>query len=558
MPPKRKDADPGLPRPPGTHKRGKRIMTLLQQHVDAADSPHSTPEGTPTPTPPPLLSPSTARFAATFASPAPASPASPHACLLSVPGLTRPALDDMIGTFFRSIGQTYHLSMSERVFTQRVAVLLYEVAGLPPAESVPAVSELLALAVAALGAPLSSHAHLAAAIYTRCVELTADEDVLARGGIDAVEAINLLAERVAKPRQAHPLRLDPLGRGFAIDLALYHKLHVPPAPSHPEYARRQTLFWTLWKFDAIRSSSASTSFRLVDTNVGWPLPPGADMDVHFGIARVARKICATLLSARAKTEGLKEFDVDVAVLELNRLDERMHISALDATPHATYLVSTYNWMYLVCWIAVKEHASVLPRVTVAAVDEAALRATERMAVLARTIADRHLLQLSPRAVRDQLAAFVLFLVRLMVEGAVISRDVAVRYMALAEALIAAVRSASAYPETAMLANVLTDAVHRAVATLPLEASPMPPPTAPTPAPSYPQGWSSVAVSPAMVANDAFLAPPPAPAFPVAPAVPTGPGAGPHDAPPAEGEFVLDQELLDFLSGCGIEIPFFSA
>ncbi|WOO86288.1 uncharacterized protein LOC62_07G009769 [Vanrija pseudolonga] len=557
MPPKRKDADPGLPRPPGTHKRGKRIMTLLQQHHHGdGDSPHSTPEGTPTP--PPLLSPSTARFAATFASPAPATPASPHACLLSVPGLTRPALDDAIGTFFRSIGQTYHLSMSERVFTQRVAVLLYEVAGLPPAESVPAVSELLALAVAALGAPLSSHAHLSGAIYARCVELTTDEDVLARGGIDAVEAVNLLAERVAKPRQAHPLRLDPLGRGFAIDLALYHKLHVPPAPSHPEYARRQTLFWTLWKFDAIRSSSASTSFRLVDTNVGWPLPPGADIDIHFAIARVARKICATLLSARAKTEGLKAVDVDAALGELERLDTKLHVSALDHSPHATYLVSTYNWMFLVCWIAVKDYAGVLPRVTVAAVDEAALRATERMAVLARTIADRQLLQLSPRAVRDQLAAFVLFLVRLMVEGAVTSRDVAARYMALAEALVAAVRSASAYPETAMLANVLTDAVYRAVATLPLEASPMPPPAAPTPTPSYPQGWSSVAVSPAVVANDAFLAAPVAPAGVPAVVVPgSSAAAGPHDAPPAE-EFVLDQELLDFLSGCGIEIPFFSA
>ncbi|KAL1404856.1 hypothetical protein Q8F55_008467 [Vanrija albida] len=572
MPPKRKDAAAeGLPRPPGAHKRGKRIMTLLQQHHATEDEPLSTPERTPPPPPHrpqlagPALTASTALFAAAFASPAPAPP-SPHACLLSVPGLTRPALDDAIGTFFASIGQTYQLSQSERVFSQRVSALLYDVAGLPPPPElagVPAVSELLALAVAALGAPLSANPHLAPSLYARCLELTADEDALARGGIDAVEAVNLLAERVTKPRHAaHPLRLDPLGKGFAVDLALYHNLHIPPAPTHPEYTRRQTLFWTVWKFDAIRSSSASTSFRLAEANVGWPLPPGADSDVQFGIARVARKICAKLLSARAKTEGLQAADVDTALADLEDLGlgvgVGLDISAiLDAaahgTPqHAAYLVSTYNWMYLVVWIAVRDGAGALPSATVAAVNDAAMRATERMAELARTVAARQLLMLAPRAVRDQLAAFVLSLVRLMVEGAVSSASVAAQYMALAETMIAAVRSASAYPETAMLANVLNDAVHRAVATLRLDASPGPAPAPHAPSgPSYEQGWSTVAVPSPTAHRDALVPLPPLPPVEQAPEAQADDPAADADA------FTLDQELLDFLSGCGIEIPFFT-
>ncbi|WOO85302.1 uncharacterized protein LOC62_06G008803 [Vanrija pseudolonga] len=693
-----------IPRPPGVHKRGKRIVTLLQQHqqsqlaqsssamstADNGERSHdqsgsgqqlaSVHGGIPAASP---------EDAAAGDRRVPCDITPNRAWLLRVPGLTRHALDDCINTFFTSIGQTYHLSQPRDYFLRRVRVMLYDVGGLDiphDLADVPASSELLALAVACLGSPLSSHPQLAQSIHNRCVELAADSDHLAHGGLDAVEAMNLLAERFVRPRHAlvqsrqsivlpartpaglgeaqnaklHPLQLDPLGKGFAIDLALYHKLNVPPISRNDAdtgYQRREALFWTLWKFDALRSASASVACRLSDVNIGWPLPSDAAQDPHMNIARVARQICTTLLSVRAKVQGLTVAHVHEAIAALDELpgrcinidpsslareaievasSERKRRDSLDRrdTPqHSAFLLSSHNWLYLVCWIAVKENAakhSDFPAETMAMVDVATMQATRRMAALAQTITKHDLMQRAPRAVRDHMAAFVLLLVRRLTENAATSAGVAAQYFALAETLASAVRSASSYPDSSMLANVLCDAVYRASSAVALvetsgerrlrqcETPVQPSDTAPpqpllnsfpvlppssgedvatresvptqdaTPAhlaavmdpqispltlPSM-GGYFSAFSLPAWDTTTPFGMPTSggdAPQPTLAPSLSEPPRTAPLESSstvsttePNEFDFglsptepfLLDQELLDLLSGCGIEIPFF--
>jgi hypothetical protein len=273
------------------HKRGKRIVSLLAT-LQRGDEPEDDPQ-------------------------APA--------LLGVPGLTRQALDACVAAFFGGVRHTVRVSQPPDVFARRVRVMLYETAGLEVPKDltgVEAAGEFLALAVAALGAPASPYAGLEGALRERCLELASDAEYLADGGVDVVEAANLLAQTgphatgISHLRADKPLALDPRGRGYPAELAVYHNIHMRPAAGeNVDHARHEAVFWAVWAADALRSTCIGAQAALAETDVGWPWTPSDDPAMP--LARVARSISSTLLSTRARCTGLHNEDVRTAVTELD-------------------------------------------------------------------------------------------------------------------------------------------------------------------------------------------------------------------------------------------------
>lgn len=356
------------------------------------------------------------------------------------------------------------------MFLRRVRVLLYDVDGADIPNDlvdVQPASQLLVLAVACLGAPLSSHPEVAQPLYQQCRTLTEEVGYLDSSPLDNIEAINLLESSLGlndnDPPGTNPLKLDPLAKGYAVELALYHKLNVCPVVSDatPDWTRRRTLFWSVWELDAIRMASARLPCRLADVNIGWASPGDASShDAHMRLARVARQIGSSMLSVRAKTKGIREADVSAAISALDSLDKVDPSVQGVISAEQLFLQSTRNLLYLVCWVAAKDND--VPPHVLGMLDQAALHATERMAVLAQSVTQHNLLQAAPRAVRDHLAAFILFLVRKLHETQKAnSVSDSVQYFALAEKLGLAVRSATVYRDSERLANILRDALYSA-------------------------------------------------------------------------------------------------
>lgn len=419
----------------------------------------------------------------------------PGARLLGVPGLTRQALDCCIDTFFSTIGQVFTLSQPQTVFTRRMRVCLYYSSGLDvPAEladiaSQPA-SKLLILAVACRGALFSPHAALADDLYAHCARILAESDAVTTDYLDAIDSILLLSELTIQPRHATATELDPLGKGTVVDLALYHQLHIAPPPTSPDFQRRLALFSRIWAHDAIRSASAHTSFRISDDDFGWPMTPNAADIPYVALTLATREICATLLSPRAKGLGVSDDIVQQVLITLSGLRTRMKIDldvlsaclAPGATPETEplypmngadplkpmeqlFMLSTHNWLYLVVWVAVQElserHPGMLSALTIMNAESATLGACEDMATLAHISTSHGLHVRGPRSIRNHMAAFALFLVRVFSSIASPTVEQSARYFALAETLNFGVRSATYYPDSDTLANTLRVALYRA-------------------------------------------------------------------------------------------------
>lgn len=494
LPPKRKrgrspsGAD-STPRPPGVHKRGKRIVSLLQTLQRQEDTSFS--------------DPAYSYFGADGGGLGSSSAGGQKPNLLGVPGLTRQALDACVSAFFGSAAHITRLSQPQELFVRRVRVMLYETAGLEVPKDltgVDAASELLALAVAALGAPSGPYPNLAPLLIERCVELASDPEYLAEGGLDEVEAVNLLVDLPSKRAtptgrhrslQSNPLTLDPLGRAYPIELAIYHNVHIRPVQGEGvlDYARREALFWIVWASDAIRSTTIGAQCALPETDVGWPWHQSNSDDGTMPLARVARHIGATMLSTRARCTGLHNDDVRVAVNELDVLARAtdtdlawLRSQASGGTsepasgkwggltcarltpglPAAITMLAARNLLYVVCWAAAKCDAAQHPRNLSARILErvegAAGRATEHMVALGNAIAECRVT--TPTIVSNRFVAFVIFLLhRLVEEGQKHRVDRSSEVVAHAEAIISTVANMGCYTDTTAVAVALRSSLH---------------------------------------------------------------------------------------------------
>lgn len=416
--------------------------------------------------------------------------------LLGVPGLTRSALDNCIDTFFSTVGQVFSLSEPQATFRRRVRVHLYYTSGLDiPAELAdiahdPA-SRLLILAVACRGAFFSPHSDLAEDLYAHCRDILWEEtDSVTTDYLDTIDAILLLSELTIKPRNKTAIQLDPLGKGTVVDLAFYHGIHIAPPFESPNFQRRLGLFTRVWIHDAIRSASAHTVFRITEDDMGWPMPSIVDGIPYVALTRAIRGICSDLLSPRAKCLGISDEAVLGSISTLSDLRQRLkvNVETLNAclVPGASpeneplypfnaddplspmeqlFMMSTNNWLFLVVWVAVQEvnerSPGQLSPETTAAAEAATMEACDAMATLTQISILHSLHVRGPRSIRNHMAAFALFLVRVFSSIQNPSVEQSNRYFTLAETLNFGVRSATYYPDSETLANTLRMALYRA-------------------------------------------------------------------------------------------------
>lgn len=415
--------------------------------------------------------------------------------LLGVPGLTRQALDNCVDTYFETIGLCLSLSQTSTVFRRRMRVQLYNSAGLDvPAEladiSHDPASRLLILAVTCRGAFFCSHASLVRELYDQCCEILSNPDAVTTDYLDTMDAILLLSELTLQPRHATPNILDPLGKLAVVDIALFHKLHIPPPFTSPDFQRRLELWARIWIHDALRSASAHVCYLIADNDSGWPLPPNYEDYPFIVLTLVTRDICRTLLSPKAKGLGISDEDVERVLAGLAGLRARMKVDvkrlkaclAPGATPEneplyplngdkpiapmeQLFILSIHDWLYLVVWVAVQEyterHPDKLSASAVINTESATMAACEDMATLAQISAPHGLHVRGPRGIRNHMAAFALFLVRVFTSIPNPTVEQTSQYISLAETLNYGVRSATYYPDSEVLADTLRMALFRA-------------------------------------------------------------------------------------------------
>ncbi|CAK9785083.1 hypothetical protein CC85DRAFT_303776 [Cutaneotrichosporon oleaginosum] len=451
LPPKRKRGrSPGTDaRPSGVHKRGKRIVSLLAT-LQRADEPEDDAQ-------------------------APA--------LLGVPGLTRQALDGCVVAFFGGPHHTLRLSQPADIFARRVRVMLYETAGLEVPKDltgIEASSELLALAVAALGAGGADGAApaLEVALRERCLDLLTDAEYLAEPSrsVDAVEAANLLAETGPHATGishlgANPLTLDARGRAYPPELALYHGLNMPrpSTAAGADERRREDVFWAVWAADALRATCVGAQAALADTDVGWRHPPD---DGVVPLARAARLISARLLSARARCTGLRNEDVRAAIAALDALARAtpadlawLRATQDPAAPATMAALAARNTLYIVCWAAARADAAQHPRKlsarTLEAAEAGALHGADDMLALARTAVERRLPV--PPVVAARCVAAAVFLIHRVAEDTHKARPGRAGLVGNAEALVKSIAGMASCPDTPSVVAALRDALAAAQA-----------------------------------------------------------------------------------------------
>ncbi|KAL1404855.1 hypothetical protein Q8F55_008466 [Vanrija albida] len=549
----------------------------------------------------------------------PASAASaPHARLLGVPGLTRAALDACLESFFATVGRVFRLSLPRDEFLARARVALYHAAGLPvPAElDTPPASKLLVLAVACCGAPFShTHTALADPLYAHCRHILAQPDLLSdAGALDAIDAVLLLSELYVRSRhaagrtRASPTTLDPLGKGTVVDLMFYHKLHIP-MPESPDHARRQTLFWTVFIHDAIRSASANTCYRIADDDYGWPKASAVEGSPYAVLTVATRRICEAHLSPKAKCAGFGDDEVQATLAVLADLGPKLRLDVatleeacasnnpspgLPGKPHTRltpveqlFMLSMSQWLHVVLWVAVQENEERLPGQTsaaaVASVEAATMAACEVMARLAELCTQHSLHVHAPKSIRNHMAAFTLFLVRAFKAIDKPSVAQSSQYFALAETLNRGIRGASLYPDSVALADTLRMALYHAsrVQTtdaarvaerglLALKGVSHPAEIAPTPAPAVvvadapPDMFPHLALpeQPAAVLGAAIASAPLSALFSTTSPASISPAAWaafsdvPYDSSVGLGGDQLDwPDLVSTLKECGFGLPF---
>lgn len=259
--------------------------------------------------------------------------------LLNVIGLNQSNLEVCIQGYFDTMEKWIPLSQGKEEFLRRSNLFIRQTQGLLDEEDELAskknekgvqkgpISEILLLAVVARGSIHSPFSSLFEPLVDRFVEVIHKGDTLTESGLDGVEAVGIIHE--AFFRTLHPtakngklttcLRMDPLGKGFPMELCLFHNLNDPASPlAQTDVVRAAHLFWVQFAVDALRSASACRMYRLQDEDIGWEFPSDPKSYPFIYISSIARELCCGLFSSKSKREPLKDERI---LMLLQRLSE---------------------------------------------------------------------------------------------------------------------------------------------------------------------------------------------------------------------------------------------
>lgn len=464
----------------GRHKRGKRIVALLDEQQDDTGSPTAASIGqrvtasasgagdSPSTN---LSSDASSQPPSAHYSPNRVTPSShPHPRSPPVydPGelktivdnfanLSRSALDACVSAYLNGTGRVFKLSMPNVLFWQRYEYLVCLAFGqpLPPdlVENPPLrISPLLVLCIAVRGAQLTdSYQHLVGTALQYCVQLMKQAPVLVKDGADAVESVHVFTQgvhsvfAVASEVPDNPLLRHPMERGFAVELALFHRMNEIPSlgsVDEIELKRRRGLFYIICIYDAIRSLASGRMYRIAGEDICWPMDPYTLRQSPWGaILLSARQLCRDALSPRARINmsiatahdlldllyitpvrfGVSpDLPQDEQAWFAMQTQEKLDVFSSDedyqcsTLAEKVTLLSCWNWFYLVLWIAIRRNDSVRESQAGRRADEAAFKATVRMGHLAAAcLRDESVLPRAPRLVRDQFASFLLWITRIL-------------------------------------------------------------------------------------------------------------------------------------------------
>lgn len=253
--------------------------------------------------------------------------------MLNVVGLNQSILESCIKGYFDTMERWIPLTQGRDEFLRRSNLFIRQTQGLLDEEDEAAskknekgvqkgpISEILLLAVVARGSIHSPYSALFEPLVDRFVEVIHKGDTLTESGLDGVEAVGIIHE--AFFRTLHPtakdgklttcLRMDPLGKGFPMELCLFHNLNDPAsALAQTDVERAAYLFWVQYAVDALRSASACRMYRLHEEDIGWPTKLDPKEYPYIYISSIARELCTGLFSSKSKSVPLK----DERILEL--------------------------------------------------------------------------------------------------------------------------------------------------------------------------------------------------------------------------------------------------
>lgn len=420
--------------------------------------------------------------------------------LLGVLDLSVTALRACVLGYMNTIAILMPLTQEDNVFLARFEAFLRSAQGLQNTEQDGSedqdcgviqprpVSELLVLAIAARGAAHTRYAHLADRLRDRFSLLLKQPDYLFLQDLDGIEAVVMMGE--ANIRSLHPisaggrypdcLAMDPLGKGFAAELCLFAKLNEEPPDFAPDYVRRQTLFWTIFCHDALRSASAGRMYRLHDDEIGWGIEAEPRKYPTVYLAMLARKFCRTMLSARARKAGIAEEDinnilhdfaewphvvgmsVDQLVVDADSGEQDPRLRVKQAMLHALLLR-----LSLSVWTTVQESGYFPSSAVMIRVEEHTARAAVSMVRLASVLLEHDLMEFGQTFLVGSCSAWILYLinqfghVRSTAIDKVVDMQERAERLQMAKTLLAAVKSAKTFPAAHDVAEMLRSMLQRA-------------------------------------------------------------------------------------------------
>lgn len=415
--------------------------------------------------------------------------------LLGVPGLNAAALRTCIHGFLDTLSIWMPLTVEHTVFLRRFEIFLQNAQGLHNTdqragqEDEPQpLSELLVLAVAARGADQTPFTHLAGRLKDRFSALIKQPDYLFLQHLDGIEAVTLLGEagiHTLHPISAggrHPdcMTLDPFGKGFAAELCLFANLNREPPAFSPDYERRSKLFWTIYCHDALRSASAGRMYRLHEEDVGWPIQMQASKYPTIYLATLARKLCRTMLSARTRSAGIVEEDIESMLTDLDSWPDMVGMSVNQLVTEAqsgrqehhvrvkqAMLLTLSLRLSLSVWTAVQEVGYLPSSRAMIRVEDHTARAAASMVQLATVLVKYALMDYGPTTLVGACSAWALYLIHKIgqvypsADDGTIDAEEKAERVRMVETLIMSIKSAKTRPEAKSLLKMLKLLLRRA-------------------------------------------------------------------------------------------------
>jgi hypothetical protein len=452
--------------------------------------------------------------------PTAASSSQSRSSFLGVPGLTVKALEDCFGGYFRSLNLWMQLTQGQEVFMKRYSLFLKDVQGVERDitieehdASLTPLSELIVLAVASRGAAFTvSNRHLERPLYDRATAIAQQPDYQGLEDLDGIEAITLLTDRYPRSWRSttgggqYPscLILNPVGKGIAAEICLSTRLNEEAPLYSRDYHRRARIFWTTFALDALRSAAACRMYRLHDEDVGWPFRLHLENQPIIAVALIARKLCRTMFSSRARCLGIEASDIDSILDDLANWPDTVKIPVDSAeltdysitpsyiprqSPQAASNSTGSNdseaqaqqhqlqvkrctamgfWLRLTLsiWTYLNEIGYLASSDIMIRVEQETARASIRMVKLAKVCTEAQIVDYAPVALLMTAAAWVLYFIRKIsdLRGAENQSAATSRrneLMEMARVLLNAVRSAKTRPESEALALRLEAMLYKA-------------------------------------------------------------------------------------------------